>query len=714
MILAPDHRKTAGKSDAPAGSRRRANLKRLLAPRHVAFVGGRDAALSLRQCLDAGFAGEVWPVHPTREPMEGRPSFASVADLPEAPDAAFVAVNRGATVETVRALADRGAGGAICYAAGFAERGGEGARLQSELVAAAGDLAVIGPNCYGLLNYLDGAVLWSLGHGGRPVGRGVALVSQSGNISLNLTMEERGLPIAYVISAGNQACLGVGDYIAALVEDPRVTAIGLYLEGLDDVTGFALAAAAALDRGVPIVVLKVGQSGLGARIALSHTSSLAGSEALYQALFDRLGVLRVPSLSALLETLKFLHVVGPLPDGRLGVLCCSGGEAALMADLAERHELSLPDLSEAQKEALGARLPDFVTLSNPFDYNTSVWGIAQELERSFGTMMETDFDLVVLLLDYPRDGVPGRDGWQVAYEALVAAGRARGKRLAVVSTLPELLPETVRTRAVAEGVAPLQGLEDALTAIGSAARYGACKKRIDPARAARLLVSASVGGAACSLDEFESKQRLAAFGLTVPEGRAVEAGEAVAAARELGFPVALKALCAALPHKTEAGAVALGLASEAEVEAAVARIEAAVAGVPGAGRRFLVERMVAGAVGELILGIKRDPQFGLALVVGAGGIEVELTGDSRTLLLPATRADFAEAFDALKAARLLSGFRGRPLGDRAAVIEAMAAVAAFAEAERDTLLELDVNPLMVLARGCGVVAADALIHIKED
>jgi acetyl-CoA synthetase len=696
--------------------RRRHNLKRLLAPRHVAFIGGQAAAVSLRQCVQFGFAGEIWPVHPHRRDVEGRPCFRSIADLPEAPDAAFVAVNREATVEVLRQLAGRGAGGAICYAAGFAERGGEGVGLQAELVEAAGEMAVVGPNCYGLLNYLDGAVLWSEGHGGRPAERGVAIVSQSGNISLNLTMEQRSLPIAYVVSVGNQACLGFEDFVAALVEDPRVTAIGLYVEGLADVAGFAQAAAAALEKGVPVVALKVGSSDIGARIALSHTSSLVGSEVLYQALFERLGVIRAPSLSALLETLKLLHVAGPLPGRRLGVLCCSGGEAALLADLAARHRLELPDLTESQRAELATQLPTFVTLSNPFDYNTSIWGNSAALERCFGTMMTGPYDVVMLLLDYPRPDTPGREGWHAAYEAFVSTGKAEGRRLAATSTLPELLPEEVRLRSAAEGVAPMQGLDEAVAAIAASARYTEQRTRIDPAQAARLVIPRRTDRdrSARTLDEFEGKEVLAGAGLPVPERRAVGPAEAPAAARALGFPVAVKALDARIAHKTEAGAVALGLASEAEVEAAVARIAAALTGVPGAAERILVERMVEGVLLELILGVTRDPQFGLALVVGAGGVGVELARDSSTILLPGRREDFAAALDSLEVARLLDGFRGRPAGDREVVLDAMQAVAAYAEAHAEALLELDINPLMVLAKGAGVVAADALIRLLDD
>ncbi len=698
--------------DDPAETSRHANLRRLLQPRHVAFIGGDEAAVALRQCLAIGFKGEVWAVNPSRDRLADRPCYRSVEDLPEAPDAAFIAVPREATVAVVRDLAARGAGGAVCYAAGFAEQGGAGVQLQEDLIAAAGDLAVVGPNCYGLLNYLDGAALWPDVHGGSRVERGVALITQSGNIGINLTMQGRSLPVAYMISVGNQACLGLEDCVAVLIEDPRVTAIGLYIEGLADVPGFARAAVRALEKGVPLVALKTGNSEIGARIALSHTSSLAGSEALYEALFRRLGVVRVASLASLLETLKLFAVAGPLPGRRLAAMSCSGGEASLIADLAAKLGLVFPEIGAEQRTKLEASLPDFVTISNPFDYNTSVWGDVAAQEDCFFTILEGDIDAALLVLDFPHAGLPGVADWYASLDAFAAAQRRSGTNGIVISTLAELLPAEARARAMAGGLTPLQGLDDALHAVAAAAWYGERRAALDLGTASRLLVHGGAGPERepRMLDEWDSKMRLASAGLPVPEGRAVSAAAAPEAAHTLGFPVAVKALDARLAHKTEAGAVALGLQTEADVEQAVSRI---VAG-PLAPERFLVERMVGGAVAELIIGIKRDPQFGLALVIGAGGVQVELTGDSRTLLLPCTEQDLEEALDSLKVSRLIAGFRGRPAGDRAAILEAMRVVAAFAEAQSARLIELDVNPLMVLPRGAGVVAVDALIRLADD
>ena len=708
--------------DAPlesveADALRRRNLTRLLNPRRVAVIGGREAATVVRQCRAAGYTGEIWPVNPARGEMEGVPCYRSVAELPGAPDVAFIAVPRGTTVEVVRELAARGAGGCVCYAAGFAEVGPEGAQLQRELVAAAGATALVGPNCFGLLNYLDGAALWPDQHGGEAVERGVAIVTQSGNMGINLTMQERSLPIAYMISIGNQAALGFADYMAALVEDERVSAIGLYIEGLTDVAAFARAAALALERGVPIVAIKSGNTEVGARAALSHTSALTGTEALYDALFRRLGIARVGSLHAFLETLKFLTVAGPLEGRRLGLMSCSGGEASMFADLATAHGFTLPPLEKAQAEALRAQLPDFTVVSNPLDYNTAIWGDRAALERCFTTMLSGDFDFSLLVFDYPRPGVAGIEVWDDALDAFLAAVETTGARSAVMSTISELLPRAVRERLAARGIAPLQGLEEAVIALAAAARFAEARRRLgclDSASDLSLVPPHPEPPSVRILSEWDAKQRLAGHGLSVPEGRLATPAEAPAAAEALGFPVAVKGVVPGLAHKSDLDALRLNLGDPEAVAEAAQEIQAQMPQTPGSDPLVLVERMVEGAVAELIVGVAADAQFGLALVVGSGGTLVELAADSRTLLLPVTRAEVAEALDSLKIAKLIAGYRGRPEGDREAAIDAVLAIADYAESRRGALVELDVNPLMVLPRGRGAVVADALIRIGQE
>ncbi|MFO1147244.1 MAG: acetate--CoA ligase family protein [Alsobacter sp.] len=677
----------------------RTPLARLLSPRSIAVVGGREAAEVVRQCERIGFAGPIWAVNPRRDEVAGRPAVPTVEALPEAPDVAFVAVPREATVEAVAALARKGAGGAVCYASGFAEVGPAGAALQARLVAAAGEMAMLGPNCYGMINALDGAALWPDQHGMTPVERGVAIVTQSGNIGLNLTMQARALPVAILATVGNKARHDMGDFVEALAADPRVSAIGLHLEGLTDVAGFARAARAALERGVPVVVLKTGRSEVGAALTLSHTSSLAGADALYDALFARSGVARADDLPLFLETLKILHVHGPLAGRRISSMSCSGGEASLVADLAEAHGLQTPPLAAADQARLEGLLGPRVPVANPLDYHTYIWADLPASTACFAAMLGAGFDVNLLVLDLPRADRCDASTWLTTLEAFEAAAAGTGAPAAVVSSLPETLPEEACRRLIGKGIVPLQGLGDALAAIGLAAGIGEARARKREA----LLPPLAPSGPARMLDEPSAKAALAAFGLPVPRGEVVRPAQAAAAAARIGYPVVLKAVSGSLAHKTEAGAVRLSLHGPADV-AAAARDLALLSD------RLLVEAMQADVVAELIVGVTRDPTFGPTLTVGAGGVLVELLADARTLLLPASRDDVEAALRSLKAWRLLQGYRGRPAGDVTAAVEAVLAVARFAEAHAGRLLELDVNPLLVLPEGRGAVAVDALVR----
>ena len=676
------------------------DLRRLLQPRSIAVFGGWQAEGVIRRCAEMGFAGPIWPVHPTKAG-----AYRNVADLPAAPDAAFIAVNREATVGIVRDLAAMGAGGAVCHAAGFKESGGRGVELQAALIEAAGEMPILGPNCYGIINYLDGALLWFDQHGGRRCERGVAILTQSGNIGLNLTMQRRGLPIGHLMTLGNQAKVGLSDCIAALVDDPRVTAIGLHIEAIDDVVGFDAAARKALAARKPIVAVKAGRSDAGAALALSHTASLAGADAAMDALLRRVGVARVASMPILLETLKLLHTVGPLPGRDLVTLSCSGGEAALIADAGAGRRVRFRPFTPEQGEAVRATLSDLVTISNPLDYHIFIWGQAERLRATFTAVMACGWDLACLVLDFPRTDSCSDADWQVSLAAWQHARDATQGRAAVLATLPDCLPEGVAEALIAAGIVPLLGIDDALAAAEAAADIGAAQA--GPLPAALLAAPAPVG-AAVTLDEWQGKRLLAAFGLPHPGGRLVaSAAEAVAAAPVLGYPLVIKAVGSELAHKSELGAVALDLRDQAAVEAAARRMAQI-------GEAILIEPMIADGVAELILGVVRDPQVGLCLVLGSGGVLVELLADRALLLLPTTAEAVRSALMGLKVAPLLQGFRGRPVGDVDAVVAAAMAVASFALAHAGRLVELDVNPLIVRPAGNGAVAADVLIRLAED
>jgi acyl-CoA synthetase (NDP forming) len=678
------------------------NLRRLLAPRHVAVIGGDDADIAAGQCAAAGFEGPIWGVNPHRKELGGRPCFARVEDLPEGPDAVFLAVPRPVAGDVVGALNRIGAGGVVCYTAGYGEVADGGAARQADLVAAAGDLALVGPNCYGLINYVHDAVLWPYGHGGARVERGVALISQSGMLGTNLTMNRRSVPFAYVISAGNMAMLCVEDYLEVLIEDPAVSAVGLYLETLRDIPRFADIAARALDAGIPIVALKVGRSEIGARLTITHTGSLAGPDDYYQALFDRLGVVRVDSPVALLETLKMLTVAGAPRGRRVAGFTCSGGDATMLADGAARADITFDQPSPAAAKDLADRLPDIATVSNPLDYTTPLWGDPDRMPGVFAALIGDGYDAALLVQDYPAPEIEAdRDSYLTDARSFMAATRAAGIPGAICSALPENIDRKTREILIAGGVAPLQGISDALTAIAGAAVHGE-RRAAGDGSALGLPPVPPPPADLDILDEWAGKQRLAAAGIAVPEGRLVGADGAPAAAEEIGFPVAVKLVDPRISHKTEAGAVRLGLTGADEVAEAVSAI---------AGDRFLVERMVDGPIAELLIGIRRDDAFGQVMVLASGGVFVELVGDTRTVLLPADRDSIVRALAALKVSTLLAGFRGAPAADIGAVVDTVMKVAAFAEAHRDRLEELDINPLIV--QRDGAVAADVLVRMQE-
>ena len=678
------------------------SLQRLLSPRTVAVFGGDSAAEVVRQCRSVGFDGELWAVNPKRTELEGIPCVASVADLPGVPDASFIAAPPDSTLQIIRDLASRGAPGAICFAAGFAETGAdEGAALQQGLRDAAGNMAILGPNCHGYVNYLDGIALWPDQHGGRRVENGAALISQSGNLAINLTMQQRQIDFSYVISVGNSTVLGLHDYIDALLADSRVRVIALHIEGIVDIAAFSEAAIRALTKGVPIVALKTGRSSRGAEIAMSHTASLAGSDKLYSALFSRLGIARCDTVDQFLETIKFLSIVGPLSRATVGSMSCSGGDASLVADYAEHLQLELPALSDDSSKKLKALLGENVSVSNPLDYHLYIWGNYEQLNQCFHHVLCNHFGCTLLILDYPPGDGDEAANWEISERALITAMADTGGCAVVVSSLPETLPEYVRERLKASGIAPMQGIEDCLFAVKAAALIGTAQRNADKLLA--VLPPQTPRDSEVTLDEPSSKKTLAEFGLSVPAGQTCTAATTVDAADEIGYPVVLKAVSSELAHKSELGAVTINLPDSVAVQDATQRM--------GDFEQFLVESMAESVVCELIVGITRDPTFGLTLTIGAGGVLVELLEDSVTLLLPVQREDIRASIETLKIHKLIQGYRGKAAGDIDSVIDSVDAIARYAMANNDSLLELDVNPLCVMADGA--VAVDAFIRTTK-
>ena len=659
------------------------DLSRLLRPNSIAVMGSVWAGNVIEQCRKMGFQGPVWPIHPIKSEIGGLKAYPSLAGLPEAPDATFIGVNRHATVGVVRDLAAMGAGGAICFASGWREAGEGG--LQGQLVEAAGDMPVLGPNCYGLINYLDGALLWPDQHGGRRVEQGVAILSQSSNIVINLTMQARGLPIAYAACLGNAAQIGLAELAGALLADARVTAIGMYVEGIDDAPAFAALAEAARAAGKGVVCVKSGKTEASQSAAASHTAALAGGGAASSAFLRQAGVAEVSTLSELLETLKIFHVHGPRIGTRLCSLSCSGGEAGLVSDLAAPLGIDFPPPTGAQRQALSDILGPIVTIANPLDYHTFIWGDGPRTEAVFTEMLK-GYDAGLFVIDPPRPDRCDPSSFQPALDAIVVAGKACGKPAFPVASLPENFDEERAIGLIGQGVAPLMGLETALVAL-KAAQTG-------PGRPGWRPVPALADRDTRMLDESEGKALLDAAGVAIPRGViGATLAEATAKVAGLAPPLVLKGL--GFAHKTEAGAVRLGLTSlDGQAD------------MPGA-TGYLVEEMVSAAVGEVLLGLRRDPVYGATLTLGLGGVTAELLADTVTLVLPVGEDEVMAALRGLRLWPLLDGYRGRPRADMAAVA-GIAARLGQLMLDRPELEEIEINPILV--REAGAVAVDALIR----
>jgi acetyl-CoA synthetase len=662
-------------------------LSRALAPKTLAVVGGGAwCAAVIEQARKFGFKGAIWPVHPKATEIAGARAYPTLESLPDAPDMAFVGINRHATIEAVAVLSAMGAGGAVCFASGFTEAQAEdaaGADLQDQLIAAAGDMPILGPNCYGFVNGLDRVAVWPDQHGMRPVERGVAILTQSSNIAINMTMQRRALPLAFMLTCGNQAQTHQAEIASALLDDDRITAIGVHIEGFGDLRKWEALAHKARQRGIPIIALKMGRSAHAQAATISHTASLAGQDAGAQAFLDRLGIARLDDIPSFLECLKLLHVTRRLDSNGLGTISCSGGEASLAADMAEGRDLHFPPLSDTQRTELRAALGPMVALANPLDYHTYIWRDTQAMTRAWSAMMGPEQALTMAIVDYPHTD---QTDWICATEAALNCVAQTGRPFAVTATLPELMPEDVAQRLMDGGVVPFAGLHEALSAAEAAARPAG--PAFDP------VVLPCSGHPDVTLTEAEAKDQLAEFGVRVPQSVIVTA-DAIST-DGMTAPFAVKGV--GLVHKSEHGAVRLGVSLH-DLSSVAAEI-----GTP----EILIEEMAPEGVAELLVGVTHDPAHGYVLTLGAGGVLTEILRDSVSLLIPSPRNVVEKALGKLTCAPLLAGYRGKPAADMDALLNTVEAVQAYVIANATHVSEVEINPLICGPKGA--VAVDALIR----
>lgn len=672
------------------------DLSRLFRPKSIAIFGGVWAENVVAQCLKMGFDGDIWPVHPTRKTMSGLPCFKDVDALPSAPDVAFLGINRHAVIEVTAALAARGCGGAVCFASGFAETGDSD--LQSKLIAAAGTMPVLGPNCYGFINYLDGVPLWPDQHGGTSCASGVALISQSSNIAISLTMQSRGLPLAYVACVGNQAQTSLVDMASALFDDDRVTATGLYIEGIDDAQAFARMAAAARHKGKYLVAIKSGKTEASQIAARAHTAAIAGDAVCSSAFLAQCGVFEVDTLDDMLELLKILHLFGPLAGNRISAMCCSGGEVGLIGDMSSKHNLVWPDIPPDHVTYLSEQLGALVTIANPLDYHTFIWGDETAMTNVFAAMMGDWIDISVLVIDFPRNDRCSDESWIPAVKAMCVAAQRTGTKAAMLATIPEGISEQWAWVLIKAGIVPLCGLTAGLNALEKASNLPA--HLID---GWQPYSGSDISGSSYICDEADAKDVLRKAGIICPAGaRAATANDVPIAASTLRAPLVLKGL--GHLHKSEAGLVKLGLDHDMLAQATVSMQDC---------NGFLIEEMVETSVAELLVGLRRDPQYGISLTLGAGGVYAELLADTSTAILPLDRDIIKNMLSKLRLAPLFTGYRGQPHADIDDAIDQIMSLCALIESDMQ-ISAIEINPMILGTIGTGATAVDALIWYQDN
>ena len=681
----------------------RTNLSRLISPKSIAVIGNRGANFAIRESKKLGYNQKIWAIHPTLDFLEGIKCYKDIKDLPEAPDATFIAVNAESAIAIVADLKSIGGGGAVLYASGFGELGEKGIKRNQRLEEAADGMPLIGPNCYGFINSLDGVALWPDVHGCEPVSSGVAIITQSGNIGLNITMQSIGLSIAYMFTLGNQTNTNIADIINAMLDDNRVNAIGLHIEGISDIKSFDVAARRALDKKIPIVAIKSGRTDVSAKIALSHTSSMTGLDQLFNVFFERLGIARVDTVPEFLETLKLLSILGTIDHNGVASMSCSGGEAGMMADLIDGLDINFPSLDDRHKDRVKLALNDFVEVDNPLDYHTFIWGDRKRTSKCFKQMISGNFAATMLLLDWPRTQESEQKDWDLTLLALSDAISGTREKTIVLASIADCMPKRIIKECQKYGIAPMIGLDICLKALNHSYRIGLAFQK-SSMQSIEILRSLSHSSKISTLTEFEGKKLLKKYGIPVPDGKIISStSEALMAAEKIHYPITLKVSDVELVHKTELGAVKLNINDPLALEKACQDLFKI-------GSSLLIEKMVQDSVAELIIGVGLDPIFGKYIIIGSGGILVELFKESIPLLFPVNREDVSLALSKLKAFPLINGYRGNPQGDVEMIIDCvMATVKLVSENDID---ELDINPLLVLKRGSGVIAVDTLIKLN--
>jgi acetate---CoA ligase (ADP-forming) len=708
------------------------NLAPLMKPASIAVVGASQrmtrATRVVANLQRFGYSGRIFPINPRYSDVLGLPCYPDLASTPERADSVVVAIPAEQVPSVLRAAVAAGVRGAVVLSSGFAEAGPEGQRRQAELERLATDhgLLICGPNCYGVFNIRLGAATFSADMA-EPLRPGaVGVVSQSGGFSHAIAeylMQQRCVGLSYIVSCGNQAGLTVEDYLAYLVEDDDTAVVGAFVEGFRKPETFRQAAARARELRKPIVMLKVGRSENARQAMLAHTGSLAGTPEIIEAVLRQSGVVHVSSLNEMIDTLTLLSAARHhAPRAwRVGVLSGLGGECGRAADAADRTGVELPPLSAASVQITKGFMPDFANPRNPLDGTGAMYEDAGLFPQLFDVMLReeaVDVVAVNLRVNVPRPGA-GAPSRQFSRAMIEALPKGPGRLVVAFSSFAggDLDQEVIGPLAHV-GVPFLESTETAMLALRHAREHRRFLDRTDLAHASPAVrpgpaaprANARFSG---TLGNTEAMQLLSDFGIPLAETiPAKDAEAAVAAADRLGYPVVLKIDSPQIAHKTDVGGIRVGCGDPEAVRAAFGEMLAEVRRRAPAARLdgALVQRMIVGGR-EMILGVKTDPLFGPAIVCGLGGIFVEQVRDVSLRVPPIGPPDAAAMIAELRGAAILAGARGRAPADTDALADAIVRLGALAEAYRHSLRALDINPLLVLDAGRGVVAVDWLIEL---
>lgn len=698
------------------------DLTRLIRPRSIAVVGvsatpGAIGNVVLTNLERFGYGGEIYLVSRGRTEVIGRPCVGTIDELPVGIDTVVLGIPDHAVLDAVRACARRGVGAVVVFAAGFAEAGDEGTAAQLEMrrIACESGMLVVGPNCLGLTNFVQGIPL-TFGPatistcGDEPT---IAVLAQSGGMMGNqrLTHFARGVKLSYAISTGNEAVVGVEDFLGFLIDDAHTSVISMFVEQVRRPALFLRLLDRAKEIGKPVVLLHLGRSQGARESAASHTGALAGDFEVMSTLVRSCGVVMVDTMEELADVSWLLKRFTQPPAGGVGVMTDSGAFKGFALDFAESIGLPLPNLADRTIDELKKILPTFSTASNPLDMTAQ--GLREmELYGNAAREMLKDPGLgalsIVLMPGSPQTGL-------AKFKALQSVIESSDKAVTYTmmggdSALADELVEEIRR----SGLPFFRSPERALRALKHVTAYG-LQRNLVRRRTAVSYHAIALAGAGV-LAEYDGKRWLSDLGLALPQGGlARDLAEAIAVADRIGYPLVLKAQSPQLPHKSDVGGVIVNIRNRENLEQGWSRLYANVAAARPDLRLdgVLVEAMAAPGVVEMVVGAKRDPQWGPVLMVGLGGVWIEVLKDVRLLPADLTEAAIREELLKLRAAALLQGARGKPPADIEALASAVGKLgAAFCANPR--LLELDINPLVVYPEGQGVLALDALLVLADD